>query len=186
MFWVLASLVLILFWYLISVSWIHLFILFLWFLSQTSVDIVPLMYKNVHLLSLIKHSACLPRANYSSPISPPFLQNQVLRSAGQLVLISDCWKSCFSRKDFCSFQSLLLNIRAKTNYFSSDCGLCSLQRTVSPTPPVSLAAKPLSKDDFGLFTNQRIQSDKLSILYLNACQMGQRANCISYCGYDLM
>lgn len=164
----------------------HLFIFFHWFLSQASVNIVPIMYKNVHLFILIKHSVCLPRANYSSPILPSPLQNQILQRGGQLVLISDCFKWCFSLKDFCLFRSLLLNRRAKTNYFSSDCGLCSFQRTVSPTPPVSLAAKYLSKDDFGLFTNRRIQSDKLSILYSNACQMGQPANCVSYCGYDLM
>lgn len=149
MSWTLANLFLIPFWYLISVSWIRLFILSLWFLSQTSVNIVPLMYKNVHLFSLIKHSVCLPRANYSSPISPSKipspLQNQILQSGGQLVLMSDCCKSSFSLKDFCSFRSLLLNRGAKTNYFSSDCGLCSLQRTVSPTPPVSLAAKYFPK-----------------------------------------
>lgn len=96
--WMLASLFFISFWYLISISWIHLFILCHWFLSQTSVNIVPLMHKNVHLFSLIKHSVCLPRANYSSPISPSALQNEILQSGGQLLLISDCCKSCFALK----------------------------------------------------------------------------------------
>lgn len=103
MSWLLADLFLIPFWYLISISWICLFILFLWFLSQTSVNIVPLMYKNVHLFSLIKHSVCLPRANYRYPISPLPLQNQILQSGGQLVLISDCFKSCFFLKTFVVF-----------------------------------------------------------------------------------
>lgn len=109
-----------------------------------------------------------------------------MQSGGQLDIISDCCKSCASLKDFCNFRSLLLSRRAETNYFSSDFGLCSLQRTVSPTPPVSLAAKYLSNDDFGLFTNQRIPIDESSVLHSKACQMGQPANCASYCGYDLI